>query len=174
MDFSHTVLFWGKCRRNMEPRNCFFCFFVFSLAQITSPVVFKSNRNHHIYTIYTLWIRRYCLLISSKGTQVVLSLTCHYAFSVCCTFGRWKSSTQRHSFFCGETMNVDIWRSISPSNKNVSKSWPSLPLFSLCLSHLCYVALSSSTSPPSTSADWIRSCTSSLSVVRAAEMISFN
>ena len=46
-----------------------------------------------------------------------------WTFSVCYTCGHWKSSTQRRSFFYGETMNVDIWQNISPSNKNVSSSF---------------------------------------------------
>lgn len=44
--------------------------------------------------------------------------------SVFYTSGRWKSSTQRHYFYFVEIMNVDIWRNISLSNKNVSMVTP--------------------------------------------------
>lgn len=51
----------------MEPGNFFF-FFLAEHKQLVL-VAFKSNWNHHIYTIYTFWIRCYCLLISFKGAQ---------------------------------------------------------------------------------------------------------
>lgn len=81
----------------------------------------RNNESNFCKCVCWNYAKSFCLALLKPQCSSYLFPTCVFC-SVCCTCGHWKSSTQRRSFFCGETMNVDIWQSILPSNKNVSNT----------------------------------------------------